>query len=53
MRKVYPHLVLIKPQTPRTESDCELAALRFLRSWKRERQAIQARANGAKAVERS
>ena len=52
MMKLRPHLLLIKPRPPRNESDCELEALRFLRSWKRaaERQALQARVNDAKTI---
>ena len=43
MRNIRPNLVLLKPQAPRKESDCEREALRFLKSWRRavERQAIQ------------
>ena len=35
MRKVRPHLLLIKPRLPRTEANCETEALRFLWSWTR------------------
>ena len=52
MPNIRPNLVLLKPQAPRKESDCEREALRFLRSWKRarERQAIQRRGNDAKKI---
>ena len=52
MPNIGPNLVLIKPQPPRKESDCEREALRFLRSWKRarERLAIQTGANDPKTI---
>ncbi len=53
MKNVSPHLLLIKPRPYRTEADCEAAALRLLRSWKRarERQAILTRRNDAQGIE--
>ena len=50
--KLRPHLLLIKPQPPRRESDCEAEALKFLKSWKRarQRQAIRARVNDTNKI---
>ena len=54
MRNIRPNVLLIKPHlNPGNASDCELEALKFLKSWKRarDRQAVQARVNDVKAIE--
>lgn len=50
--KLVPRLRLVKPQSPRKESDCEAEAARLLSSWKLayRRQAIRAHVNDAKTT---
>ena len=57
MRNLRPHPALIKPHEPRADIDrhayadrCQLAALTFLRSWKRACER-QVRANDAEELE--
>ncbi len=54
MRNIRPNVLLIKPHLdPGNASDCELEALKFLKSWKRarDRQAVRARVNDPETIE--